>query len=634
MDWKILIVDDDEGMRDNLEDILQDEGYTVFSAANCATALKLAEKNHPHAAILDLKLPDDSGLNLMANLKKIHPDCVCVLATAYADLDSAISALDKGAFQYLQKPVRTIELIKLLERIFEIIQMRDEKDQAEKKLRESEERFRTIFETARDGIFIKDKDLRYTLVNPSMERFYNLTALDFIGKTDDDLFPDATHDHQKQVEKRVIEGEIVEEEEERTVDGMVRYLHTIKVPMVGNSLNINGLCAFSRDITETKRLEAQLMQAQKMEAVGILAGGISHDFNNILQAILGYCQMLLLDKSDKDPDLLKLQEIEDAAKRAKELVKQLLTFSRKVESKLRPIDLNNEVRKIQKLLVRTIPKMIDIELDLQDRIHTINGDPGQLEQVFMNICLNAKDAMPEGGKLSISTANVDLSKEFCRTYLDASPGANVLLAIADTGHGMDKQTADHVFEPFFSTKPTGEGTGLGLAMAYGIIKNHNGAITCESSKDTGSVFKIYLPAVGVRAKKEEPKKKKEVQKGQGETILVIDDEEVLRKLMKQVLTINGYNVITAENGEKGLEIYKKDHKIISLIILDMIMPGMGGKQCMKEVLKIKSDANVIVASGYTSKEAKKEIAEMGSKALIEKPYDFEDIFNIIQEAIK
>ena len=634
MDKKILIVDDDEGMRDNLADILQDEGYVLYTAANCAEAIKLAEAEMPHAAILDLKLPDDTGLNLMADLKRINAECVCVLATAYADLDSAISALDKGAFQYLQKPVRTIELIKLLERIFEMVQIRDEKNRAERKLRQSEERFRTLFETARDGIFIKDQDLKYTLVNPSMERLYDQKALDFIGKKDAELFNDPSRDHKERIEKRVLQGEIIEEEEQREVNGDERHFHTIKVPMVGNALSVTGLCGFTRDITETKRLESQLLHAQKMEAVGILAGGISHDFNNLLQAILGYCQMLLLDKEEADPDVVKLQEIEDAANRARDLVKQLLAFSRKVESKLRPVALNHEVHKLKRLLSRTFTKMIDIHLVLQDRVHTINGDPGQLEQVMLNVCVNAKDAMPDGGKLTLTTSNVKLDEEFCRTHMDAKPGEYVRLSIADTGHGMDAKTMTHVFEPFYSTKPTGEGTGLGMAMAYGIVKNHHGAIVCESQKGMGTTFHIYLPAAKAGVKKAAAKKKTKLQKGSGETILVIEDEAVLRKLMKQALTLNGYDVKTAENGEDGMAIYEKDPGAVSLIILDLIMPGMGGKQCMRELMRTDPEAKVIIASGYTSATARQEISDMGAAGFIEKPYDFQDIFKIIKEVIQ
>jgi two-component system, cell cycle sensor histidine kinase and response regulator CckA len=375
MERTILVVDDDEGMTDNLKDILEDEGYIFHSASNCADALSLAENQRPRVALLDLKLPDGSGLNLMAGLKKINPDCVCIMVTAYADLDSAVSAIEKGAFQYLQKPVRTIELMKVLDRVFENIQIREEKKYAEELLRESEERFRTIFETARDVIFLKDKDLRYTLVNPRMERLFNLPANEFLGRRDEEIFHPAKNDSRNGEETEVLKGNVVENEETRTLQDQQRVFHSIKVPLYGNSGEIIGLCGINRDITEIKKLEAQLIQSQKMEAIGTLAGGISHDFNNLLQAILGYTQMMMMEKSEEDHDYARLQEVEDAGRKAKELIRQLLTFSRKVESKLKPVDLNLHVKEVAKLLTRTLPKMIQIEMNLEDSIHTVNADP-------------------------------------------------------------------------------------------------------------------------------------------------------------------------------------------------------------------------------------------------------------------
>ena len=628
---KVMVVDDDNGMRDNLQDILEDEGYSFCSASTCVEALKIAEKEMPQVALLDLKLPDDSGLNLMAALKSLNPECICVMVTAYANLDTAVAALEKGAFQYLQKPVRTVEMLRLLERIFEMVQIRAEKRQAEDKLKESEERFRTIFETARDMIFLKDRELKYTLVNPSIQTLYEKEITDFLGKTDETIFGDKESEARNWEENAVLNGNTMEMEEIRTISGTRRTFHTVMVPMSGSTGEITGICGISRDITATKHLEAQLIQAQKMEAIGTLAGGISHDFNNLLQAILGYTQMMMMDKPDDHPDMSKLEEIEGATKRASDLIQQLLTFSRKVESKLRPVDLNTQVQQVSKLLNRTIPKMIEIRLQLADEVSAINADPGQLEQVMLNIGVNARDAMPDGGKLIISSANVHLDEAFCRNHFELSPGQYVMLSIKDTGIGMDQMTLERVFEPFYSTKPTGQGTGLGLAMAYGIVKNHNGSILCESRKGSGTEFKIYLPAIEGNAGKKEKVIRAEPPKGNGETILVIDDEFVLRKLITQVLTLHNYNVLTSKNGEEGIEVYKTKQDQISLVILDMIMPGMGGKNCMKEILKIDPHANIFIASGYTSNDTRYEIEQNGARGFIRKPYDFMDILRIIRE---
>jgi PAS domain S-box-containing protein len=629
----LMVVDDDEGMRDNLKDILEDEGYVFHSASNCAEALAIAEKHRPQVALLDLKLPDGSGLNLMAGLKKQNPDFICIMVTAYADLDSAVGAIEKGAFQYLQKPVRTIELMKVLDRVFEIIQIREDKQHAEKLLRESEERFRTIFESARDVVFLKDKDLRYTLVNPRMERLFNLPAGEFLGRTDEEIFHTAKNESSDNEDGEVLKGNVVEHEETRIILNEPKTFHSIKVPLYGNSGEIIGLCGINRDVTETKKLEAQLIQAQKMEAIGILAGGISHDFNNLLQAILGYTQMLMLEKSEEDPDYSRLQEIEDAGRKAKELIRQLLTFSRKVESKPKPLDLNLHVKEVTKLLVRTLPKMIQIEMNLEEAIHTVNADPGQLDQVIMNLAVNARDAMPEGGKLVISTANVWLDDAFCRNHVDLRPGNHVLLSIRDNGQGMDKRTQEHIFEPFYTTKTTGEGTGLGLSMAYGIVKNHQGAILCESRKGSGTIFNIYFPAIHVNAKKLERKKKMDVPKGKGETILVIDDEEVLRKLLSQVLTLHEYRVLTAATGEEGFTLYGGHREEIALVVLDMIMPGMGGKNCMKRILSENPGAKILLTTGFPSKDTRNEAQKEGALGFIEKPFDFGDILRVIRKVI-
>ncbi|MBR9979581.1 MAG: response regulator, partial [Desulfatitalea sp.] len=497
MPGTVLIVDDDAAMTDNLVDILGDEGYSPFCAGTCAEALALVEAHRPQIALLDLKLPDGTGINLLTRIKQIHRDCICALMTAYADLESAVAALEKGAFHYLQKPVRPAELLNLLARSLEIIQIREEKRTAEERLRESEERFRTIIESAQDAIFLKDSGLRYTLVNPVMEKLFGIDATNFIGRTNEELFDVNEAALTRPAEQRVLKGEIVEEDELWPISGKQRTFHSIKVPMTDRTGAVTGLCGFTRDMTLTRNLEAQLLQAQKMEAIGILAGGVSHDFNNLLQAILGYTQILMMGKSSTDPQLSKLREIERAARRATELTSQLLAFSRKAEIHPRPVSVNDVVHQVKKLLERTIPKMIDIQLRLTEPILTVNADPGQLEQVLLNIGVNARDAMPEGGCLTFETANVQPPHAFCQIHLDANIRDYVLLSVSDTGHGMSTEVLQHMFEPFFTTKQPGQGTGLGMAMAYGLIKNHHGHVTCESLPGQGTTFNIYLPAIEV-----------------------------------------------------------------------------------------------------------------------------------------
>jgi len=389
-----------------------------------------------------------------------------------------------------------------------------------------------------------------------------------------------------------------------------------------------------KDVTEQERLEQQLQQAQKMEAIGTLAGGIAHDFNNLLQAILGYTQILTMEKGENDPDLSRLQQIENSAMRASELTQQLLAFSRKVESKLRPVDLNLEVKQVEKLLKRTIPKMISIELHLQKNLQVVNADPAQVEQVMMNLGVNARDAMPEGGKLIIETENAFLDEHYCRTHPGAAVGQYVCLSMTDTGDGMDRETLDHIFEPFYTTKEVGKGTGLGLSMVYGIVKSHRGYIMCYSEPGAGSTFKIYLPAVEEERREQEAEPEREAQiEGGEETILLVDDEELLRDIGKEILEQFGYAVVTAPDGETALKLYAERKQEISLVILDLMMPGMGGKQCLEQLLATASDTKVVIASGYSVNGPAKATLKAGAKGFIKKPFELKQMLKVVREVL-
>lgn len=328
----------------------------------------------------------------------------------------------------------------------------------------------------------------------------------------------------------------------------------------------------------------------------------------------------------------ELQQISHAAQRGSELTRQLLTFSRKVESKKLLIDLNREVRQAQKMLQRTIPKMIDIELDLDEDLKTTDADPAQVEQIIMNLAINAKDAMPEGGRLIIKTENTTFDEEYCRAHLGSSPGDYVLLTVADTGHGMDIETLEHIFEPFFTTKEIGRGTGLGLAIVYGIVKSHRGYITCHSESGNGTTFKVYFLALEQEAEPEETETKAPI-KGGTETILLVDDEKSIRNLGKQMLEKFGYTVLTAVDGESGLDLFRRKQDKIHLVILDLIMPGIGGKQCLAEILKLNTRAKVIIVSGYSDNLPTKETFETGAKDFLAKPYKIRAMLQAVRDAL-
>jgi signal transduction histidine kinase/ActR/RegA family two-component response regulator len=419
----------------------------------------------------------------------------------------------------------------------------------------------------------------------------------------------------------------------RMKDGSLSQFETTISPIRDKNGVIVNFVSVNRDVTQEVALEAQLFQAQKMEAVGTLAGGIAHDFNNLLQVIQGYTEVLQNEVGQNKSSIKALLKIHRSAKRGADLTRQLLTFSRKVQSERRPLDLNHEVEQLKKLLERTIPKMIEIELYLSESPTVVSADPIQIEQTIMNLTVNAKDAMPEGGKIVIETERVRLDEQFCKTHLGARPGEYVLLSISDTGHGMDREILDHVFEPFYTTKDVGKGTGLGLAMVYGIVKNHEGYILCYSEVSTGTTFKIYLPAMEQCGQKQIADEMEEFFKGGDETILLVDDEEYVRELGVELLTDAGYKVLTATDGEEGLELYRKEQKNVDLVILDLVIPGMGGKKCYEEILKVNPNAKILVVSGYSANGPGKEAIEAGVKSFVGKPFDVSHLLETIREIL-
>lgn len=527
--------------------------------------------------------------------------------------------------------------VELEQRIEELDREVTRRKRAEEALLQEHEKFRFLIEELPFAVSFIDQDDRYKYINPKFTDMFGYTLEDIPEGRQwfEKAFPDSEY------RRKVISSWINDLKESkigvarsrsfnvRCKDGCEKVIHFRSVTM-----DYDEQFILYEDITEQKQLEAQYQQSQKMEAVGTLAGGISHDFNNLLQSILGYCQLLLFKKQKEDPEFNKLKEIERATIRASELTLQLLTFSRKVESKLRPVNLNHQVEHVHKILKRTIPKMIDIELHLEKNLKIINADPAQIEQVLMNLAVNARDAIREEGRLIIETENLTLNEEYCKTHLGTHPGEYVLLIVSDTGHGMDKETADHIFEPFFTTKGLGKGTGLGLSMVYGIVNSHGGHITCYSEPEEGTTFKIYLPVIGAEIGEQVTEKEEEIiPEGGNEGILLVDDEEFIRNLGEEMLTKFGYRVFTAPDGESALKLYQEKKKKISLIILDLIMPGMGGRKCLEEFRKMNPWLKVVIASGHSVNGHVKEILENGAKGFISKPYDVNQMLKIIREVL-
>ena len=313
-------------------------------------------------------------------------------------------------------------------------------------------------------------------------------------------------------------------------------------------------------------------------------------------------------------------------------MQNLMMFSRKVEPNLRPVNLNDEVVQVQKLLSRTISKTIKINLHLGGDLEFVEADISQVGQILMNLGVNARDAMPDGGTLTIETMNIELYEDYCSTHLEVKPGRYALLTVSDSGHGMDKETLSHIFEPFFSTKEAGKGTGLGLATVFGIVKQHKGHITCYSEPGHGTTFKIYFPAVQKGKDSETPTIERPI-RGGTETILLVDDEDVVRELAMRILNRFGYEVITANNGKEALETYKREGERISLVILDLIMPEMDGRQCLVEILRVNPNIKVLIATGHSENGATYSHRESGARGFVEKPYNQKILLKLVREIL-
>ncbi len=414
-------------------------------------------------------------------------------------------------------------------------------------------------------------------------------------------------------------------------DGRDFLIHWQGFPIFKEDGSLDSYFIVGIDVTDTRRLEAQLLRAQKLEAVGTMAGGIAHDFNNLLQAIGGYADLLLLRKMKGDSDYQELQGIQCAARSASELTEQLLTFSRRVKRNSGPACVNSIVLSIHRILERTIPKMIKLELGLEEPPSAVRVDPAQIEQILMNLSLNARDAMPDGGILRIETRSIDLDKDFCDRHMGANPGRHVRIRVSDTGHGIDPEVMEHLFEPFFTTKNVGEGSGLGLAMVYGIVKNHQGLIICESEPGLGTTFDVYFPATWDRVPQEAAPVRDPLPSGD-ELILLVDDDGSVRDLGREILEKFGYEVLIAGNGEEALAAYNKHFGRIDLVILDLIMPGMGGSKCLKNIVEINPEAKVLIASGYSP--SKDEAMLKGlSCGFIRKPYDIGSMLCTIRHVL-
>ena len=520
-----------------------------------------------------------------------------------------------------------------------------ERKQVEEALRESEEKmgklyaesrraaevYHSVLHTSADAILTYDMAGKTTYVNPSFTEIFGWALEDVEGENLH-FVPESEKKASMAGIKRIAgEGKPIQgfETKRYVKDGRI-----IDVSMSGSRYNDHegnpiGMLVVIRDISENKKLEAQLQQALKMEAIGTLAGGIAHDFNNLLMAIQGRASVMLMKKDSSHPDIRHLKGIENNVESAADLTKQLLGFARGGKYEVKPTDLNELVKKENRMFGRT-KKEITIRGKYGKDLWTVEVDRGQIEQVLLNLYVNAWQSMPAGGGLYIKTQNVTLDENYKKPY-QVESGSYVQISVTDTGPGMDKATQKRIFEPFFTTKEMGKGTGLGLASAYGIIKNHGGFINVYSEKGHGSTFNIYLPA----SEKEVIEEKKSVGgtlKG-SETVLFVDDEDMIIEVAEEMFEQLGYKVLTARSGKEAIEIYEKNKKQIDIVLLDMIMPNMSGSDTYDKMKAIDPDIKVLLSSGYSINGQATEIMDRGCSGFIQKPFKMKELSQKLREIL-
>ncbi len=510
-----------------------------------------------------------------------------------------------------------------------------EQKKAEAALRLVLARLNAVLDALPDAVCLKDLEGKFLFMNKAFEEFISARREDAVGSTLEDF------NLPEQLKRKLVEydahavqcREPFLRESTYSSGKRTHHLEIMTFPVFDESQTMLGTGRILRDVTERKLLDKQIRTSHKMDALGRLAGGISHDFNNLLQVISGYSELLLLKTSGQNKLRGDIQNIIKAASMGKNLVKRLPAFSRSVQTPLEPLKLNDLIGEMEELLTRTIPKMIAVHLELDKGTACIKADPTQIEQVLLNLVINARDAMQDEGELSISTTNVVLDEDYCKTQIAATPGSYVALTVRDSGSGIPDDVIGHIFDPFFTTKSVGEGTGLGLATAYGIMMQHGGFITCDTEMNLGTIFTLYFPAISAPDTMIQLKIAGKSDHSGTETILIIDDDESVRSLTREILDREGYNTLIATDGPEGIEIFQEHTGAIDLVLLDYIMPKMSGKQCLSYLIALDAAVKVIMATGHLPEGSTEEMLSLGAKGLLSKPFSAEELFRMVRQTL-
>jgi len=656
---KILIVDDIPANLGILFDFLTDSGFKVLVAQDGESATQKAEYASPDLILLDVLMPGIDGFETCRRLKinEATKDIPVIFMTALTETVDKVKGLKLGAVDYITKPLQHEEVLArikthlslrnltktLQEQNVRLEQEIQQRQRSEQKIREQA----ALLDIATDAILVRDLDNQILFWNKGAERLYGWKAEEAIGKNAEKLL------HQASEQERRGDVENYHLPYPSGTGSPCQSLHACgswqgelhQVTKQGKDITIasrwtlvrdedgkpKSILTVNTDITEKKQLEAQFLRFQRMESIGTLASGIAHDLNNALAPIMMSVQLLKQKLQDRQSQQI-LTTLENNTKRSADLVKQVLSFARGIEGKHTTLQVERLIWEIEQIAKQTFFRAIEIRTDIPKQdLWMIRGDATQLHQVLINLCVNARDAMPEGGILEISARNKWIDRNYARMNMDAKVGPHVVITVSDTGTGIPNQIIDRIFEPFFTTKELGKGTGLGLSTVMAIIKSHGGFVNVDSEVGR-TQLKVYLPTVQKIIKDSIPVDRHELLTGQGELILVVDDEESIRQMTKTSLESSGYNVLTAPDGIEAIAIYAQHKSEIKLVLVDIMMPIMDGVTTIRTLQKINPQVKVIAISGFASNV---QMADMNTsvKNFLPKPYTSDELLKNLQAVL-
>ncbi|MBW1739924.1 MAG: response regulator [Deltaproteobacteria bacterium] len=632
----VLIVEDSEDDTLLLMRELRRGGYDLtYERVDTAEAMAAALDRQTWDVVLcDYAMPHFSAPDALKLLKERELDLPFIMVSGAIGEETAVEAMKAGVHDYIMKGNLT-RLIPAIERELREAEGRQEHKHAEDALKESEQRFRSLSENAPDIIYTLGLEGSFTYVNPAWEKVLGHKRGEVIGKNFVDFAREEDAAHCLHLFKRVREGQETFTDASCSLihkDGSVRLFSVSGAPNLDSEGKVIGVVGVFKDITEQRKLESQLIQAQKMEAIGTLAGGIAHDFNNILGIILGNTELVLDDIPESNPAWDDLEEVRKACLRAKDLVGQLLTFTRQREQERRAVQISPIVKETLKLLRAFLPATTEIRQNIETHLDTVLADPTQIHQVLMNLCTNAAHAMrAQGGVLEVSLTDVQLDSDAVAPDMDLSSGPYVRLSVSDTGCGIDPEVMDRMFDPYFTTKEPGEGTGMGLAVVHGIIKGLGGMITVDSELGKGTTFHVFFPRIesDVIPETEAPAP---LSRGT-ERILFVDDEEAMVKMAKKMLERLGYEAVARTSPVEALEAFRAHPDSFDLVITDQTMSNMTGEMLAKELMAVRPDIPIILCTGFSEVISEEKAKANGIREFIMKPISTRQIAETIQRVL-